>query len=202
MFLLQILLLLQNRGRLSSSTLAEELEVAQRTILRDVDAMTEAGLPIIMHRGAQGGIELGFNYRTRLTGLASDEAEALAVLLSKPCQELIDLGLDKAGKRAANKILESLPDGVRHKTALAQERFCVQAVEWHLPDQRVMALAGAVRARQIVFINARSSQRREIHPTKLTFGSSGEWFVTDGMVDQDSIAVSKVGDLNVSSKTF
>lgn len=68
--LLQLLLLLQNRGRLTSAQLASELEVSCRTILRDVDAMTEAGLPIIVYQGNQGGIELGFNYRTRLTGLA------------------------------------------------------------------------------------------------------------------------------------
>ena len=59
--LLQLLLLLQNRGRLTSAQLASELEVSSRTILRDVDAMTEAGLPIIVYQGNQGGIELGFN---------------------------------------------------------------------------------------------------------------------------------------------
>ena len=82
--LLQILLLLQNRGRLTAPALAAELEVDPRTILRDVDAMSQAGLPILTHRGAQGGIELGFNYRTRLTGLAEDEAEALAIWLAAP----------------------------------------------------------------------------------------------------------------------
>ncbi|MGE3178066.1 MAG: HTH domain-containing protein, partial [Vicinamibacterales bacterium] len=56
--LLQILLLLQNRGRLTSAALARELEVARRTILRDVDALTEAGLPIVVHQGNRGGIEL------------------------------------------------------------------------------------------------------------------------------------------------
>jgi hypothetical protein len=82
--LLQILLLLQNRGRLTAPALARELEVDPRTILRDVDAMSQAGLPILTHRGAMGGIELGFNYRTRLIGLAEDEAEALAIWLAAP----------------------------------------------------------------------------------------------------------------------
>ena len=86
--LLQILLLLQNRGRLTTATLARELEVNRRTVLRDVDALTEAGLPVIVHRGQRGGIELGFNYRTRLTGLSADEAEALGVLLTRPADEL------------------------------------------------------------------------------------------------------------------
>ena len=58
--LLQILLLLENRGRMTSSRLADELEVKPRTILRDVDALTEAGLPMVVHAGYRGGIELGF----------------------------------------------------------------------------------------------------------------------------------------------
>ncbi len=68
---------------MNSADLAGELEVSRRTILRDVDAMTEAGLPIVVHQGNRGGIELGFNYRTRLTGLAADEAEALGVILAR-----------------------------------------------------------------------------------------------------------------------
>src|ERR1700676_3735987 len=105
--LLRILLLLQNRGRMTSVQLAAELEVTPRTILRDVDALTEAGLPVIVHQGAQGGIELGFNYRTRLTGLAADEAEAMAAILARPIPELGDLGMSEAGQRARSKLLES-----------------------------------------------------------------------------------------------
>ena len=98
--LLQMLLLLQNRGRLTTRQLASELEVAKRTVLRDVDALTEAGLPVVVLRGARGGIELGFNYRTRLTGLSKDEAEALGVMLGQPLPMLADLGLGDAAIRA------------------------------------------------------------------------------------------------------
>ncbi len=78
--LLQMLLLLQNRGRMTAQDLSRELEVAPRTILRDVDALTEAGLPVVVQAGYRGGISLGFDYRTRLTGLSTDEAEALGAL--------------------------------------------------------------------------------------------------------------------------
>ncbi len=108
--LLQILLMLQNRGRMTAPDLARELEVTPRTILRDVDALTEAGLPVITHRGVQGGIELAFNHRTRLTGLATDEAEALALWLSTVPPALGVLGLEGAARRARAKLLESLPD--------------------------------------------------------------------------------------------
>ena len=112
--LLRMLLLLQNRGRLTSAQLADELEVARRTILRDVDALTEAGLPIIVHQGNQGGIELGFNYRTRLTGLAADEAEAMAVILTRPMRELDDLGIAGAADRARSKMLDPFPTRFVH----------------------------------------------------------------------------------------
>ena len=111
--LLQILLILQNRGRQTSVQLADELEVAPRTILRDVDAMTEAGLPIIVFQGNGGGIELGFNYRTRLTGLAQDEAIALGLILSADTPMVSALGLENAAKRAQAKLIESLPDKTR-----------------------------------------------------------------------------------------
>ena len=107
--LLHILLLLQNRGRMNASQLATEVEVAPRTILRDIDALTEAGLPVVTYQGNRGGFELGFNYRTRLTGLATDEAEALAVLLADPSARLAELGMAEAAARATSKLLESLP---------------------------------------------------------------------------------------------
>ena len=122
--LLHLLLLLQNRGRMTSLELAEDLEVAPRTILRDVDALTEAGLPVIVHQGNRGGIELGFNYRTRLTGLATDEAEAMAIMLAKPIAELSALGLAEAGRRAVKKMIESFPDPVRETVAVTHRAFC------------------------------------------------------------------------------
>ena len=85
---------------MTSGALARELEVTQRTILRDVDALTEAGLPMVVHAGYRGGIELGFEYRTRLTALAADEAEAIGVLLSRPTDELAALGIADAATRA------------------------------------------------------------------------------------------------------
>ena len=101
--LLRMVLLLQNSGRMTSQQLADELEVTSRTILRDVDALTGAGLPVVVHQGNRGRIELGFNYRTRLTGLTSDEAEALAIILMHPVPELQALGLHASGGRARAK---------------------------------------------------------------------------------------------------
>lgn len=202
--LLQILLLLQNRGRQTCARLATELEVAPRTILRDVDAMTEAGLPIIVHRGNQGGIELGFNYRTRLTGLAADEAEAMAVILSKPVPELDALGMRAAGDRARSKLLESFPDGVREKIAAARSRFLFAAeagTENGEGDIRIAALARAIRESFIVFINARTARRRRVHPAALVMTARG-WCLVDAGDRHAPIPMEEWGDINISSRRY
>jgi predicted DNA-binding transcriptional regulator YafY len=199
--LLQMLLLLQNRGRMTCGQLARELEVTRRTILRDVDAMTEAGLPIIVFQGNSGGIELGFNYRTRLTGLAADEAEAMALVLSKPMPELEALGMRAAGERARSKLLESFPDGVREKIMRGQRLFRYAHEERVENDPRLAALAAAVRESRIVRIQARSRAPVVIHPVALVLQDEG-WAVIDGAKAERAVALAECGDINISAKRF
>lgn len=202
--LLRILLLLQNRGRMTSVQLAGELEVAPRTVLRDVDALTEAGLPVIVHQGNQGGIELGFNYRTRLTGLAADEAEALAVMLSSPTPELAALGLAAAGQRARTKLVESFPDGVRAHIARARDRFGFAPDETEgerAADPRIPALADAIRHARIVRIRARSAATRVVHPVRLLAGPEG-WALVDARAPEPPIPLAECGDINISARSF
>lgn len=184
---------------MTSRQLAGALEVSVRTILRDVDALTESGLPVVVHRGVHGGIELGFDYRTRLTGLAADEAEALGVVLGAGASALRDLGMEVAGQRACDKLVESLPDTVRERVQQSRERFGSVADEVD-PDPRVPALAAAVRVRRIVRIHARSEHPRVIHPIGLRL-RGGTWCVDDARTG-DVLPVAALGDLNISSKTF
>lgn len=199
--LLRILLLLQNRGRMTSVQLATELEVAPRTVLRDVDALTEAGLPVIVHQGNQGGIELGFNYRTRLTGLAADEAEALAVMLSSPTPELAALGMAEAGQRARTKLVESFPDAVRSTIDRARARFAFAPMQAIAVDPRLPALAEAIRHARIVRIRARSPAPRAVHPVQLIAGADG-WSLIDALDQAVPIALDACGDINISTRSF
>lgn len=199
--LLHMLLLLQNRGRLTCRQLATELEVTPRTIMRDVDALTEAGLPIITHQGNRGGVELGFNYRTRLTGLAADEAEAMAVILAKPTPELAAFGLAQAGERARSKMLESFPDGVRERIGEAQERFRFAPAPEAKPDPRVMALTNAIRRRSIVRIRALSASPRTIHPIALISQDDG-WSIVDARDPSHPIKLDDCADINISARRF
>jgi predicted DNA-binding transcriptional regulator YafY len=159
---------------------------------------------VVVHRGAQGGIELAFNYRTRLTGLAADEAEALGVLLSRPAPELEALGIGSAARRAAEKLLESLPDPVRARADVARAQFRFEDGSPGVApqdDARVAALADAVRRGQVVRLQARSRTPRVIHPVGLLWRDSG-WCVVDGLAGDEIVPLSGWGDVNISARRF
>lgn len=195
--LLQILLLLQNRGRQTSVQLAQELEVAPRTILRDVDAMTEAGLPIVVHQGSGGGIELGFNYRTRLTGLARDEAAALGLILAAENPMVSALGLENAAKRARAKLIESLPDKTRHTAKAATSRFVLNDGEI-VRDKRLRAMARAVHAETLVRIRFATKEEQVIHPIRLE-KTKETWHVHDSLTET-ALPIESWGRLNISAR--
>jgi len=197
--LLQILLILQNRGRLTASQLAAELEVDRRTVLRDVDALSEAGLPIIAFQGQGGGIELGFDYRTRLTGLDPDEAQAMALILSLMPPELTDLGLAVAGTRAQAKLREAFPDQTRHRMAEALAQFPVPHMPRPAADSRRAALAVAVRESRILRLRAKTAAPVIVHPVALEVRAAG-WVLVCASGARHGEA--DWGDVNISARRF
>ncbi len=199
--LLQCLLLLQNRGRMTSAALAEELEVSQRTILRDLDAMTEAGLPVIVHQGARGGIELGFEYRTKLTALTEDEAEAIGVMLAHPHPALAQIERMQAARRAAGKLIESQSKTIRNLIAKAQDQFELHHAPSADVDPRVTALARAVRHQNKVVLAHTSPTPLPIHPIRLEYAAGTRWVVHCAKTCA-TIAEDSWGDIAISAKTF
>src|SRR4029077_13256502 len=103
---LDMLLVLQRRGQVTAQELADTLEVSERTILRDVEALSEAGVPIFTVRGSGGGIALMEGFQTRLTGLTTDEARSL-FLVGQP-QVAHRLGLGAPTRTARNKLLNAI----------------------------------------------------------------------------------------------
>lgn len=119
--LLSLLLLLQARGRMTAQELAEQLEVSERTIYRDLSALSSAGIPVYTESGPGGGCELVDGYQTRLTGLTTTEIRALFLLsLSDP---LTDLGLDRALQDALLKLSAALPTTSRSDAVQVRQRI-------------------------------------------------------------------------------
>jgi predicted DNA-binding transcriptional regulator YafY len=111
--LLSALLLLQAHGRLTSRDLAGRLEVSERTMHRDMEALSAAGVPVFAIRGSRGGWQLDEDWRTRVPGL--DEAELRALLMAQP-QVTGDARLVHAAERALAKLMASLPTPLREKS--------------------------------------------------------------------------------------
>ncbi len=127
--LLSILLLLQAHQRLTGRNLAKRLEVSERTIHRDMEALGMAGVPVMAERGTGGGWSLLEGYRTNLTGLTSSEMQAL--LLASPTRLLADLGLRQAAEAALLKLLAALPAVSRSNAEYARQRLHVDGAGWH-----------------------------------------------------------------------
>jgi predicted DNA-binding transcriptional regulator YafY len=126
--LLSILLLLQTHGQMTTRELAERMEVSERTIHRDMEALGTAGVPVVAERGSRGGWGLLENYRTNLTGL--NNAELQALLLTTPAQLLNDLGLRQAYEGALIKLLASIPSMQRRDAEYFRQRVYIDGAGW------------------------------------------------------------------------
>ncbi|MCC9704712.1 WYL domain-containing protein [Streptomyces sp. MNU76] len=126
--LIKMVLLLQSRPSMTAAELARELEVSERTVTRDAQALSEAGVPVYADRGRAGGYRLIGGYRTRLTGLARTEAEAL--FLSGVPGALREMGLEDAASAARLKVSAALLPSLRDASRTASQRFHLDAPSW------------------------------------------------------------------------
>lgn len=178
--LLSILLLLQTRGQLTASALADELEVSERTIYRDIDALSAAGVPVYAERGPAGGYQLLGGYRTRLTGMTLEEAETLFLTgLAEPAAKL---GLGETLAAAQLKLLASLPPEAGSRAQRISERLYLDAPDWFHQDEQLphLPLLGAAvweeRRVRMRYQRRTKEVTRLIEPLGIVL-KAGAWYV-------------------------
>ncbi|MFH8417140.1 helix-turn-helix transcriptional regulator [Streptomyces collinus] len=151
--LVSLVLLLRQRGRLTADTLARELEVSTRTVLRDIEALSAAGVPVYAERGRHGGFALLPGFRTELTGLNHDEALALLTAGSGRGEQAFGLGSALAS--AMRKVVDALPESHQATASHAARRFLVEpetdllsrrAVTDEIPEATMVEIRRAVLA--------------------------------------------------------
>jgi predicted DNA-binding transcriptional regulator YafY len=204
--LLSILMLLQSRGRLSAQALSEALEVSVRTIHRDIDELSAAGVPIWADRGRLGGFQLQPGWRTRVDGLTAPEAQAMFLGgLPGPAAEL---GLGEAMASAQLKLLAALPAGWREDARRVSARFHLDPVDWyrgpsatdHLP-----AIAQAVWGERRVALRYESWKgevSRRVDPVGLVL-KAGVWYLAARVGNGvRTYRLSNILDLEVTGETF
>jgi predicted DNA-binding transcriptional regulator YafY len=182
--LVAIVLLLQTHGQLTVSALAERLESSERTIRRDLDSLSGAGVPVYPQRGRGGGWALLGGHRIDLSGLTTDEAQAL-FLVAGP-NALVGVGVDPGVKSALRKLMAALPAPMREQASAAGNAVLVDPVGWgkkndqppHLDVLRAAVLKGV----QVDISYAKPGQEaapRRIHPYGLV-SKGGTWYLLAG----------------------
>jgi len=197
--LLSILLLLQSKGRMTAHTLAQRLEVSERTILRDMDALSGAGVPVIAERGARGGWRLMDGYQTKLTGLTSPEIQSL--FLGRPPKVLADLGLKDASEAAWIKLQAALPVEVRAQAEFVRARILIDPRGWREVGDSITPLPVVLdslwRQRRLRFNYERSPEapyERTVDPLGLVARGSTWYLVAAKETETRTYRVSRIRD--------
>jgi predicted DNA-binding transcriptional regulator YafY len=204
--LVSILLLLQTRGRLTAAQLAEELEVSVRTVYRDVEALSAAGVPLYGDAGHAGGYRLLDGYRTRLTGLTTEEAEA--IFLAGVPGPAAELGLGSVLAAAQLKVRAALPSELREHADRVSGRFHLDAPGWYADADEtpyLPAVADAVwnaRVLQVCYRRWRepTDVERRLEPYGLVL-KAGRWYVVAGPGPR-TFRVDQILELTVSAEEF
>ncbi|MFI9610330.1 helix-turn-helix transcriptional regulator [Streptomyces sp. NPDC052023] len=178
--LIKMVLLLQSRPSMTAAELARELEVSERTVTRDAQALSEAGVPVYADRGRAGGYRLIGGYRTRLTGLHRGEAEAL--FLSGVPGALREMGLEDAASAARLKVSAALLPSLRDASRTAAQRFHLDAPNWFKEPRTpelLPAVADAVwddRPLTARYRRGDGEVERELEPYGLVL-KAGVWYL-------------------------
>ncbi|MEZ5879663.1 MAG: YafY family protein [Nitratireductor sp.] len=203
--LLSILLHLQTRGLMTARQLADEFEVSLRTIHRDIDQLSYAGVPVYAERGRNGGYRLMDGYQTQLTGLDADEARSL--LLAGLGSALDDIGLLEAANQTELKIKASLSDTTRDQAIVVSERFFLDPLGWYLkkdPAPFVSEVASAVwneRQLLIEYEGWNGVVDRVVSPLAIVL-KAGNWYLVALAETPRVYKIANIRSIEVLEETF
>ncbi len=205
--LLSLLMLLQTRGRLTAQALAAELEVTERTIYRDVTALSAAGVPVYSERGPGGGIALIEDYRTNLTGLNPDEVRAL-FMLSLPAP-LDQLGVGAELRTALLKLSAALPNSRRGDETAARQKIHLDAAWWFQSEEPVphlKTIQSALWADHKLDLTYRSEFSTEVEMVIAPYGlvaKANVWYLVGAREDHLRVLrISKVQRASLREESF
>lgn len=206
--LISLVLLLQSHKGMTAQQLAGQLEVSERTIYRDIEALSFAGIPVYTHPGVSGGVFLDEEYQASLASLTSSEAQALA--LSTPEGPLADLGLEKAASGMLFKLLAALPAAQRGAAERLRERIFIDPAGWFHNSEPVPCLPSLQQAvwedSPIDLTYQRpdgETTRRRLHPYALV-AKANVWYLVGQQTDGEmrTFRVARIQDVTLTGARF
>ncbi len=204
--LLSALMLLQGYGRLSTREIAERLEISQRTAHRDMEALCLAGVPLIAHRGVQGGWELEKGWRTQVPGL--DDAELQGLLMAQP-GALGGSKLTAAAQRAFDKLMAALPAPTRAQAESIRARLHFDPADWRLAEEDLSMLPvvqdALARDRKLTFAYTKAdgaTSTRTVDPLGIVCKQTTWYLVAQTSAGMRTFRVSRMRDAIVLALTF
>ncbi|ANY69242.1 transcriptional regulator [Paenibacillus sp. BIHB 4019] len=204
--LIAILLLLQNRGRMTSQELADKLEVSGRTIHRDMEALSATGIPIVAERGTNGGWMLAEGYRTNLTGMKKEEIQSL--LLSSPTGIVGALGISDNFEAAFQKLIAAFPSRYQEEAEKVRQRIHIDGAGWREASEQVPLLPLIQEAiwleRQLLIVYSRGAEqaKRLVQPLGLVAKNNAWYLVADTEGGMRTYRISRLQEAAMQEETF
>lgn len=204
--MLSILMLLQNEGKLSAKQLAEKLEVSERTIIRDLEALSISGVPVYAERGSGGGWRLAEGYRTQLTGMKAEEF--ISLIVSAHPGLLADLGIKQHFDAAYQKLLASSPVSIKKNVELLQRKIHIDGASWHGTNEsspHLTTIQEAMLTEHKLCIHYKKEQEltaRIVHPLGLVAKRSVWYLITEMEGELRTYRISKIVFAEMMDESF